>query len=72
VDDEPKTVASVRLYLEHAGYAVDTAADGRAARPSLEFQRLFPHACMGAEVLGDLVVSFDQENRRLRIARPAP
>jgi DNA-binding response OmpR family regulator len=32
VDDEPKTVASVRLYLEHVGYAVDTAGDGRAAR----------------------------------------
>lgn len=31
VDDDAKTVASVRLYLEHAGYAVDTAADGRAA-----------------------------------------
>ena len=31
VDDDAKTVASVRLYLEHAGYAVDAAADGRAA-----------------------------------------
>jgi DNA-binding response OmpR family regulator len=31
VDDDAKTVASVRLYLEHAGYQVDTAADGRAA-----------------------------------------
>jgi DNA-binding response OmpR family regulator len=31
VDDDAKTVASVRLYLEHAGYKVDTAADGRAA-----------------------------------------
>jgi DNA-binding response OmpR family regulator len=30
VDDDAKTVASVRLYLEHAGYQVDTAADGRA------------------------------------------
>jgi DNA-binding response OmpR family regulator len=31
VDDDPKTVASVRLYLEHAGYQVDDAGDGRAA-----------------------------------------
>ena len=31
VDDDAKTVASVRLYLEHAGYLVDTAGDGRAA-----------------------------------------
>jgi DNA-binding response OmpR family regulator len=31
VDDDAKTVASVRLYLEHAGFAVDTAADGPSA-----------------------------------------
>jgi len=31
VDDDAKTVASVRLYLEHAGFQVDTAGDGRAA-----------------------------------------
>jgi DNA-binding response OmpR family regulator len=31
VDDDPKTVASVRLYLEHAGYEVVAAADGRQA-----------------------------------------
>ena len=31
VDDDAKTVASVRLYLEHAGYRVETAADGHAA-----------------------------------------
>ena len=31
VDDDPKTVASVRLYLEHGGYQVDVAADGRSA-----------------------------------------
>jgi DNA-binding response OmpR family regulator len=31
VDDDAKTVASVRLYLEHAGYAVDVAGDGRMA-----------------------------------------
>jgi DNA-binding response OmpR family regulator len=30
VDDEAKTAAMVRLYLEHAGYAVETAADGRS------------------------------------------
>ncbi len=52
VDDDAKTVASVRLYLEHAGYAVDTAADGRAAveraratpRPDLVvLDRMLPH-----------------------------
>jgi len=31
VDDDAKTVAAVRLYLEHAGFDVDTAGDGRAA-----------------------------------------
>ena len=52
VDDDAKTVASVRLYLEHAGYAVDAAADGRAAleraraspRPDLVvLDRMLPH-----------------------------
>lgn len=31
VDDDPKTTASLRLYLEHAGYQVELAADGRTA-----------------------------------------
>ena len=31
VDDDPKTRASVRRYLEHAGYAVVEAEDGRGA-----------------------------------------
>jgi DNA-binding response OmpR family regulator len=31
VDDEPKTVELVRLYLERAGYSVRTAYDGRQA-----------------------------------------
>jgi DNA-binding response OmpR family regulator len=31
VDDDPKTVASVRLYLEHAGFEVVTAGDGNTA-----------------------------------------
>jgi DNA-binding response OmpR family regulator len=31
VDDDPKTVACVRLYLEHGGYDVAVAVDGRAA-----------------------------------------
>jgi len=52
VDDDAKTVAAVRLYLEHAGFAVDTAADGRAAleraraepRPDLVvLDRMLPH-----------------------------
>jgi len=52
VDDDAKTAASVRLYLEHAGYAVETAGDGRAAleraradpRPDLVvLDRMLPH-----------------------------
>jgi two-component system OmpR family response regulator len=31
VDDEPKLVQTVREYLEHDGYRVETAADGREA-----------------------------------------
>jgi DNA-binding response OmpR family regulator len=31
VDDDPKTVALVRLYLENAGYQVDEAGNGRTA-----------------------------------------
>ena len=31
VDDDPKTVAGVRLYLEHGGYEVDVATDGPTA-----------------------------------------
>ncbi len=31
VDDDPKTLASVRLYLEHGGYRVDVADEGQAA-----------------------------------------
>jgi DNA-binding response OmpR family regulator len=29
VEDDPKTAGLIRLYLEHAGYAVTTAGDGR-------------------------------------------
>ena len=39
VDDEDKTVASVRLYLEHAGFEVASAADGPTA---LEMARREP------------------------------
>jgi DNA-binding response OmpR family regulator len=35
VDDEPKIAALARDYLEHAGFAVVTAADGRAALEAL-------------------------------------
>lgn len=31
VDDDPKTIAAIRLYLEHAGYDVAAASDGRQA-----------------------------------------
>jgi DNA-binding response OmpR family regulator len=35
VDDEPKIAALARDYLEHAGFAVSTATDGRAAIESV-------------------------------------
>jgi DNA-binding response OmpR family regulator len=31
VEDEPRVAGLIRLYLEHAGYAVETAVDGREA-----------------------------------------
>ena len=34
VDDDPKTVSLVKLYLQHAGYEVLVAADGRSALES--------------------------------------
>lgn len=40
VDDEPKLVGTVRDYLEHDGYRVETAADGREALTS--FYRVRP------------------------------
>src|SRR2546423_13758141 len=36
VDDDPKTVSAVRLYLEHAGFDVRTAGDGSEALASFE------------------------------------
>jgi hypothetical protein len=42
------------------------------SRPSIEFQPLFPIANVGARVLRDLVLTFDQKNHRLRLTKPAP
>jgi DNA-binding response OmpR family regulator len=39
VDDEPKIVQLARDYLEHAGFAVLTAADGRAALDEVRRRR---------------------------------
>jgi len=39
VDDEPKIVALARDYLEHAGFAVVTAADGPAALAQVHRER---------------------------------
>ncbi len=39
VDDEPKIAAIARDYLEHAGFAVITAASGRTALESIRRQR---------------------------------
>jgi DNA-binding response OmpR family regulator len=41
-EDDPKTVASVRLYLENAGYGVSVAVDGRSAL-SLARESPAPH-----------------------------
>ena len=40
-------------------------------RPTVEFQPIFENANVGARVLGDLVVIFDQKNARLKMSRPA-
>ena len=39
VDDEPKIVTLARDYLEHAGYAVVVAADGRSALDAVDRER---------------------------------
>jgi len=39
-------------------------------RPTVEFQPVFPMANVGARVLRDLVVTFDQKNSRMRITKP--
>lgn len=40
-EDDAKTASVLRLYLEHAGYAVSTARNGRAALAAVEAER--PH-----------------------------
>jgi D-alanyl-D-alanine carboxypeptidase len=40
-------------------------------RPTVEFQPVFPTAAIGARVLGDLAITFDQKNNRMRVAKPA-
>jgi D-alanyl-D-alanine carboxypeptidase len=42
------------------------------ARPTVEFQPVFENANIGARVLRDLAITFDQKNGRLRVAKPAP
>lgn len=39
-------------------------------RPMVEFQPVFPTANVGARVLRDLVVTFDQKNDRMRVTKP--
>ncbi|HVP14493.1 MAG TPA: hypothetical protein VMS88_03050, partial [Terriglobales bacterium] len=41
----------------------------RFADPTLDFQPLFPVANIGARVLGDFRVTFDQKHRRMRLER---
>jgi hypothetical protein len=40
------------------------------AKPTVEIQPLFPTANVGARILRDLVVTFDQKSGRMRVARP--
>ena len=40
-------------------------------RPMVEFQPVFPMANVGARILRDLSVTFDQKNNRMRVAKPA-
>jgi len=42
------------------------------SRPTVEFQPLFPIANVGARVLRDLVLTFDQKNHRVQVTRPDP
>jgi CubicO group peptidase (beta-lactamase class C family) len=41
-------------------------------RPMVDFQPVFPMANVGARILRDLAVTFDQKNNRMRVAKPAP
>jgi len=40
-------------------------------RPMVDFQPVFPMANVGARILRELAVTFDQKNNRMRVARPA-
>ena len=40
-------------------------------RPKLEFQPIMPTANLGARVLRDYAITFDQKNRRMRLVRPS-
>lgn len=40
-------------------------------RPMVEFQPVFPMANVGARILRDLAVTFDQRNNRMRVAKPS-
>ena len=40
-------------------------------RPMVEFQPVFPMANIGARVLGELAVTFDQKNNQMRVTKPA-
>ena len=64
--------ASNTFEIEAAPLDGDVAIGGLTLRrPSVEFQPLFPMANLGARVLRDLVLTFDQKNHRLRIGTPA-
>jgi len=63
--------ASVTVSIPHFSINAVFAEFNFDGRPSVEFQPLFPMANLGARVLRELVLTFDQKNHRLRIGTPA-
>jgi hypothetical protein len=72
----PKVVGRARTLgnsfeIKAAPLDGDVAIGGLVlARPTVEFQPVFPMANVGARVLRDLVVTFDQKNGRMKMRRP--
>ncbi len=74
---EPKVVGRARTVsntFEIKGATLKgtiTLGSHRFADPEVVFQPLFPMANVGARVLKDFRVTFDQKNKRMRLAKPA-
>lgn len=72
---EPKVVGRART-MNNSFDIKAAQLDGEIAlgghlfqKPTVEFQPIFPVANVGARILGDLSLTFDQKNRRVRIER---